>query len=855
MRVGWTDGVRREVLPNGLTLLVQHQAESPAVAVVTLVRAGFFDEPDDWAGISHVLEHMFFKGTARRGVGEIARATRAAGGYLNAGTGYDHTTYYTVLPARALATAVDIQSDALRHAALDPDELRRELQVIIEEARRKRDTPGAVAHETMFGVLFDHHRIRRWRIGEEARLAGFTREDVEGYYRSRYRPSRTIVAIVGGIDPDHALALARDRFADWPDRAGAIDPGPDEPWRHEVRAHTLRGDVGQADLVLGWRTVPPLHPDHPALEVASAVLASGRAGWLQRDLREAGTVMSIGASQYAPTEVGVFSISADLTPDLVEPAVAGIARVLDRLRTRGPSAADLERVRTGLRARLARWLESAESRASALAHAEMTDGVSWLDRSTDRLLGVTPEQVRDAAARWLRPDGVAGVAYLPRDRGIALTPAVLHAAFQAPARRGPLRREGGTHLIAVPGVDIVLRPKSDTPLVTLRLHRARRVTETTADAGVGTLAVRSAVRGAGGLDAAGLALAFERLGGPVGGSLSADAWGFSATVLPEHLATAADLLRRVMWQPAFAPETIGVERDTLVREAVQVADDMFRYPFQLALGAAFRDAGYGVPAAGLAESLTALDLDAVRAWHASELATDRSVLVVVGDLDLEQAADALADVMLGVPASVRLPPAVATPLAPDPADRARVVLRDRAQTALAMVFPGPSRLDERRHAAEVWAAVAGGMGGRLFEALRERRSLAYTVVASAWQRHRAGALLTYIATSPDREVEAREAMLEELSRFRATGVTAEEADQAIAYLGGQAEVSRQTGGALAADLVDCWLAGDPLASLEDPSAPYRAVQPEQVQALVTECLDPDRRVEGVVRGGGPGGER
>ena len=145
----WTKDVVREVLPNGLTLLVQPDHSAPVVSVVTHVKAGFFDEPDRWTGISHVLEHMFFKGTGRRGVGAIARETKAAGGYLNAGTGYDHTSYFTVLPGSGLAAALDIQSDALRNSVIDPDELARELQVIIQEAKRKRDTPGAVAHETL----------------------------------------------------------------------------------------------------------------------------------------------------------------------------------------------------------------------------------------------------------------------------------------------------------------------------------------------------------------------------------------------------------------------------------------------------------------------------------------------------------------------------------------------------------------------------------------------------------------------------------------------------------------------------------------------------------------------------------
>lgn len=848
----WTAGVRREVLPNGLTLLVQPEPGSPAVAVVTLVRAGFLDEPDRWAGISHVLEHMFFKGTPRRGVGAVARETKAAGGYLNAGTGYEHTAYYTVLPARSLPAALDIQADALRHASLDPGELRRELQVIIEEARRKRDSPGAMAHETLHAVLFDHHRIRRWRIGEEDRLAGFTREDVAGYYRTRYVPSRTIVAIVGGVDTDEALDLARRQFGDWEDAPAALDPPVAEPWRHERRVRTLRGDVTQADLVLGWRGPPERHPDAPALEMAAMVLASGRSSWLQQSLRDPGVVLSVGAGTLATSDIGVFSISADLAPDRMTDCLEGMARAVERLARRGPSALDLERARTLARARWARWLEAADSRAAALAQAEAIDGVDWLDRSEARLQEVTGDEIRAAAAEWLRPDAVSAVAYLPQAGGADLQVADLDRHF---ARRAPAaapRREGATYHLALPGADLLVRRKPGAPVVSLRLHRPRGGPEPAALAGVGTLAVRSAVRGAGGLDAPTLALAFERLGGPVSGHVTADAFGYAATVLPEHFLAAADLLCRVLWEPTLAEPVVRVEREILQREAAQVADDMVRFPFQLALGAAFRDAGYGVPVGGVEESLAGLDPAAPGRWLEQELGLGRTLLVAVGDFDTTAAADSLGELLQARPSAAPAPGRAPTPVAPLASDRPRVALRQRAQTALAMVFPGPARSHPARFAAEVWAAVSGGLGGRLFEALRDRRSLGYSVMASSWQRAGAGALLTYIATSPEREDEARDAMLGELAALRDEGLSGAELERAIAYLAGQAEVSRQTGGAISAALVDHWLAGEPLAQFEEPGAPYRAVTAEAVQELMRECLDPEARAEGVVRGIGGG---
>jgi zinc protease len=148
----------------------------------------------------------------------------------------------------------------------------------------------------------------------------------------------------------------------------------------------------------------------------------------------------------------------------------------------------------------------------------------------------------------------------------------------------------------------------------------------------------------------------------------------------------------------------------------------------------------------------------------------------------------------------------------------------------------------------VWAAVASGLGGRLFEALRDRRSLAYTVIAQAWQRRSAGALVTYIATSPQREEEAREQMLAELARFAREPISADELSRAVEYLAGQAEVQRQTSGAVAGEILEAWLAGEGLSELADPAAAYRTVTAEDVRLLAEECLAGGRRVEAVVRG-------
>jgi zinc protease len=167
-----------------------------------------------------------------------------------------------------------------------------------------------------------------------------------------------------------------------------------------------------------------------------------------------------------------------------------------------------------------------------------------------------------------------------------------------------------------------------------------------------------------------------------------------------------------------------------------------------------------------------------------------------------------------------------------------------------MIFPGPTRREADRVAAEVWAAVASGLGGRVFEALRERRSLAYTVLASSWQRGRAGALVSYIATSPSREEEARAAMLEELERFASVPVSDSELRQAVNYLAGQSEVGRQSGSAVAGEILEAWLIGNGLAELENPAAAFHTVTAADVLGVSERYLRQDARAEGVVRGTG-----
>lgn len=763
-------------LGNDLTVVVRRDPTAPVVAIVTRVEAGYFDEADPVTGISHVLEHMYFKGTARRGPGDMARETKAAGGQVNAGTIYDHTSYYTVLPASALELGLAIHSDALIHSTIDADELRRELLVIIQEAKRKLDNPRAVAQESLYETMFDAHRMRRWRIGTEDALARLTRDDVLRYYRGLYRPSNVVLSVAGDVDADHVVDLVRRHYGDMPAGGPPRDRGPDEPERRGFRFRERAGDIVRTHIEWGWRTPGPLDPDRARLDLLAAVLGDGRASRLYRDVRDAGLVARIGAQNYTADAIGVLDIAAELEAADTEAALHGIAAVVERVRSSPITMAELDRAKNMIEARLLRRLETAQGQANLLADWQALGDWRRLDEYASRVAAATPEQLRLTAERWLepelgtvlvyRPAGAAPVDIEPgalagasvrshldreptpplpgsRRQREALDARVAPASSLADeddeavddehrARVQSVRIEDGVHFYDISGIPVVVEPRPSARLVsTAVVCRGGLVDETRANAGITTLLGRASIKGTVRRTAARLAEESEALGGVIRSSVSADTVQWGLSVPSRHLDTGFELLADVAFTPRFPHDDVERERKNLLSDLDRLRDDMARYPLRLLLNAAFDGHPYGFSVEETetaARELSAADLDA---WHERVVTRGDTWVFIVGGIDPDQAADAAARHLRGPARRERTAGANGADGRARPAwpsrSRVRAAARDKAQTALAVGFPGPAAADIELFALMVASSAISGLGGRLFEELRSRRSLAYTV--------------------------------------------------------------------------------------------------------------------------------
>jgi len=871
------EGVVRTVLPNGLTVLVRHDASAPVVGIVTHVKAGYFDESDDIVGIAHVLEHMYFKGTPTFGVGAIARETKLAGGWLNAHTIYDHTAYVTVLPSEAFLRGLDIQFDAFANSSIDAAELARELEVIIQEASRKRDAPGAVTVESLFALLHDQHRIRRWRIGDPDRLRGFTHEMVHGFYRRWYVPSNTIVSVVGAVDPALVLEAIAARYGTLPAAMVARDAAPREQSPPGVRVRELSGDIAQAHAAFGWRTPPQQHADSPALDLAGVALGTGRASRLYRAVRERQLASGVSAYQYTSADLGVFVVHTESPASKLAGAVRASWQEVQQLRSHRLREHDVVRAQRILEARWLRRLETMDGQAAYLAGWEAEGDVSMGARYYEQLLGADAASIQSAVARHLDPAQVSLLVYRPsRADALDITAASLPAwladnqsadvianvavAPSAVRPAAPVARvsagstapalervEHGVHVYRTRrDVPVLVHPRVGTPMVNIGvLVRGGASAEPEHAEGVARLMAHSTLAGTRLRTSGEIALDAESLGGSIGISAGLESLAWTMSVPVRQLEPALALLGDVVQHPTFPIAGVETERALAIAEVERLRDDMYRFPMRLAVEAAYRGHPYARSVAGTTEALSVITRDAVMAQHARTVRHGASVVGVVGDVEPAYVA-ALVQQHLG---DLVWGDDVSPPSAPWPRELVtRTEQREKQQTALAMLFRGPSRRDPSRFAAQLLGAVVSGLGGRFFEQLRDKQSLAYTVAAYPVERRAGGLFAAYIATEPDREAEARAGLLQQFARLREQPVRDDEIERARRYLIGTHAIAQQSGGSVLSTLLEAWSFGDGLQELAGFRDQLTAVTPSEIQALAQRWFEPAHRVEGVVRG-------
>jgi len=397
----------KKVLPNGLTVFVKEVHTVPLVAVFLWARTGSANEPDSLCGISHFLEHMFFKGTKLHPKGEMDRIVKRLGGYNNAFTGIEYTGYYIVVPSEHFSTAFGLLYDAMTGSVFPPEEIELERKVIEEEIRRRDDSPTGKLHQMFLENLFKGTPYARPVLGTSETLARIKREHFLEYLRDYYVPNNVVAVVVGDVETRKVLDEVRSCTQGWrPDpevtkRLSEINFVPGT----EPRTCEVERDVNQTYWILGFPAPGIGEPDEYPLELAATVLGSGRSSRLWRRLVEReGLVTTVSAWYWPLRYAGAFGVEAHFPPENRGKVEEAVWEEIRRLKEEPVGEEELEKAKTMLLADFAYDNESCADIAETLGYYAVVSSVDHALDYPEKVRKVTAEQVREAVRRHLRED-------------------------------------------------------------------------------------------------------------------------------------------------------------------------------------------------------------------------------------------------------------------------------------------------------------------------------------------------------------------------------------------------------------------------------------------------------------------
>jgi len=824
------------VLENGLTVLVSPMPHSASVSIFGVVKTGSaFEEKFLGSGISHFMEHMLFKGTARRGVGEIPREVQGLGGTINASTHLDYTIYTLTLPGAHFEAGMDILSDMLMNARFDAREIETERDVIFREMYLYRDHAKRYLSEKVCETVYTRHPYRLPIIGFEDLLKPLTRDDFLAYYHARYAPNNMVLSIAGAVTPDEALAAARSYFGSYPRRSLAPLNLPREP---EQKAQRYVQEFYPAELMhlsIAYQGIDVMNSDMPALDALGMILGDGENSRLYQALvHEAKLVHNIAAFDFTPYDPGIFEIEVEADEDRVPEILAAVDQQIEDVITHGVQPEELEKVvSSAMKEVCERQLRSDQLAWQAGVDEALTGQPDFTQWYFEALQQLSPGDVVRAARTYLRPEHRSVVvlkprAWAPADEGL-LKDAVPSAAIER-------------HVLSN-GLRVLLRRDATVPMVWLDLVFHGGVYADPPDlSGLSNLTARVWLKGSRQFPYKTLLSLTERRGIDLEPFSGRQSFGWRMNVLSrdldQALAVCADLVR----DPLFEDGIFADERRQMLTRIQSRNDQMSEVADQMIYAALFQDHPASRIALGTIESVGRITrADAVE-FYRRQAVPSAAVLSVFGDFDphtILEKLESLFGAWQGQTESSQDTPEV-KPLS-EP-----VVLThhmDKEQAMVAFGFQAQGIAHPDRAGLEMLGAILGSpFNGRLFAHIREQQGLAYTLGGGLVSFKTTGAMMFFIKTQPEKAEQVRQAVSAQIEDLRTNSVAETELNEIRAWLIGGQERALETNDGLAFTAALDELYGLGYRFYQDYADRLKRVTPADIQRLAQEYLAPQRMV-------------
>jgi zinc protease len=800
------DRLHQFTMENGLKVILEENRNTPVVSLQVWIKTGGADERDEEAGMCHFIEHMIFKGTERRKVGEMAREIESLGGSINAYTSYDQTVYHITIASRYADIAFDILGDAVQNSTFDPQELEREREVVLEEIRMGEDTPSRKLFRQTMAIAFEKHPYGRPIIGYEKTVRAITRDQMVSFFRKWYTADRTIFVAAGDIDLQQMENKVRGSFRGFKQASEKFPERAREPEQKGARSSATSGNFRETYLHLAVPIPSVTHEDTPGLDVLAQVLGGGETSRLVQKVKlEKGLVHSISASSYTPKDPGLFFIEATLSAENLGRAVEEILKEMYGLVHHGVTAEELYRVRVNVESSLVYDRQTVQGQARKLGYYEAATGDVDFEKKYLQIVNLLEsDDIKRIGEKYFNPSRWNLSVLGPTEKADVLKKIATADLVEKVKAPDALTDQKGlpplSKTILENGIQVIVKQNRTIPIVSVHVSFMGGVRfEEEANNGINQFMAVMITKGTEKQTALEIAKKVERMAGSLSGFAGFNSFGITFTFLSQHLDEALSLVAEVIQSPSFDSEEMEKRRKPILAAIRKQEDDLPGVVFRLFRKVLYENHPYRMDTLGTPESVQRITQKDLKEYYKRIAVPENMVLTVVGDVDANHVVPAVRKEFGQLGKGRFNPPGVPkeTPLAEV---RKREIYREKEQAHFVLGFPGTTMRHEDRYALEVLDAALSGMGGRLFYELRDKESLAYSLAFINNVNFDPGYICVYMGTHPDKLDTAVAGVLRELKKIKEEGLTEDEVERAKRYLIGNFEIGLQTNGAQASQI-------------------------------------------------------
>ncbi|MEI7542415.1 MAG: pitrilysin family protein [bacterium] len=803
MRVGIMaqDDILKVKLDNGLTVIIKENHAAPVVAVNFWIKTGAAFENDCEKGISHFIEHMLFKGTTKRKVGDIDKEIKSLGGYNNAFTSYDATNYIIVLPGDQVGKALEIEYDALTSSVFDESELNKEREVILAELYRGLDNPDVFMWQKFMNLSFDNY-YKDPIIGYAPLLKDYTRKQIYDYYKKYYTVDNMIIVVSGDVDKNKVLATIKKSFGTLKPAVRTKKQTTPVLWnavKNEIRYKTLSGKIEARYLAIGFKIPDALSTDIPKLDILAKVLGGSESSPLYRVLKEEKQLVDfIDCDIFSGKFGGLFVISANVREGKYAQVVKEIFVQLDKLKVDGIKVEDIARVKSDIARQESKEDMQVESAALNLGHYELLGDYNLYYKYNDTVKRVLDKDLKEVMDKYLQSDSTNIVIYYPEkneaefEKYKSVKDILEFVKYASPVKTS---EEGVVTKTILPnGITLIHKKLTNAGIVDMKFYfRGGIVFEGVEDGyyeGITNLMLSTMLKGTKAMSYTELARKIDDLGAILSPEIKKDSFGWAAEVVPANLDEFMNILADININPSFPADEVKKEKEDVLNRIKEIKDSPPEYLYKLFNKLFFDWHPYGYPVIGEADSVKRITAAKLKDWHDKYIAANNMIISVVGNVDADYMKalinEKFAKLKTGKASVAKLPVKIST----DKKIEREII--DKNQSHILIGFLGPKTNSDDYFPMKVLDNIlSGGMDSRLFREVREKRNLCYTVYSSFDRYVEKGAFKIYTATAPENEQKAVDEIFKVLVDLRDNGITDQELKSTKSYMSGMFKVGLQ----------------------------------------------------------------